>query len=117
MVRKKVKATAVDTEPLLEKGSTRKRLSNAGDLDHATKRARIEERTDYSRWRMRDDEGRQTWHYLEDDEAVKKWPQTSADKYFLGLPLVSVLVHLLCCIPSITNQPGPTGSPRASEGR
>lgn len=91
MVRKKVKTTSAETEPLLEKGSTRKRLSNAGDLDHATKKARVvEEKTDYSRWRMRDDEGRQTWHYLEDDEAAKNWPQTTADKYFLGLPMVRV---------------------------
>jgi lanosterol synthase len=92
MVRRKVNnATASDTEPLLEKGSTRKRFSNAGDVDHAIKRQRPElvERTDYSRWRMRDDHGRHTWQYLEDDEEAKKWPQTYADKYYLGLPLVS----------------------------
>jgi lanosterol synthase len=45
-------------------------------------------RTDYSRWRLLDDGGRQTWEYLETDETVKKWPQSTADKYFLGLPTV-----------------------------
>ncbi|KAF1812174.1 oxidosqualene:lanosterol cyclase [Eremomyces bilateralis CBS 781.70] len=43
------------------------------------------DKTDYSRWRMLDDGGRQTWQYLRTDEEVAKWPQTAADKYFLGL--------------------------------
>ncbi|KAL2863488.1 terpene cyclase/mutase family protein [Aspergillus lucknowensis] len=43
-------------------------------------------KTDYSRWRLLDDDGRQTWHYLESDEECKAWPQSVADKYFLGLP-------------------------------
>lgn len=55
---------------------------------HEAKRPRLEDRTDYTRWRMRDDESRHTWHYLEDDKAIKEWPQTLADKYYLGLPLV-----------------------------
>lgn len=54
----------------------------------AVKRPTLSARTDYTRWRLLDDRGRQTWHYLEDDEDVKKWPQSTADKYFLGLPLV-----------------------------
>ncbi|KAK4239113.1 terpenoid cyclases/protein prenyltransferase alpha-alpha toroid [Achaetomium macrosporum] len=89
MARRKANAAAADTEQVQEKGSTRKRFSNAGDQDHATKRVRpaIEERTDYSRWRLRDDHGRHTWRYLEDDEELQSWPQTLADKYFLGLPL------------------------------
>lgn len=90
MARQKTNAASADTEPLLEKGSTRKRFSNAGDEDHAAKRPRLQDRTDYSRWRLRDDHSRHTWHYLEDDDAAEKWPQTYADKYFLGLPLVSV---------------------------
>ncbi len=45
-------------------------------------------KTDYSRWRLRDDRGRQTWHYLTTDEELKDWPQTTADKYHLGLPIV-----------------------------
>jgi hypothetical protein len=49
-----------------------------------------DEKTDYSRWRLLDDRGRQTWHYLETDERVKKWPQSVADKYHLGMPTVSM---------------------------
>ncbi|PGH07301.1 lanosterol synthase [Blastomyces parvus] len=45
-----------------------------------------DETTDYSRWRLRDDRGRQTWHYLKTDEELKAWPQSIADKYHLGLP-------------------------------
>ncbi|OZJ06194.1 hypothetical protein BZG36_00978 [Bifiguratus adelaidae] len=41
--------------------------------------------TDLSRWRLRVKEGAQTWHYLTEEE-VKTWPQTAADRYFLGLP-------------------------------
>ena len=48
--------------------------------------------TDIHRWRLRDEAGRQTWHYLETDEKVKAWPQSAADKYFLGLPLVSIVL-------------------------
>lgn len=44
--------------------------------------------TDQSLWRLKDDKGRQTWHYLTEEEA-KEWPQSFADKYFLNLPLVS----------------------------
>lgn len=39
---------------------------------------------------MKDDDGRHRWTYLEDDEDVKNWPQSYADKYYLGLPLVSL---------------------------
>ena len=48
----------------------------------------LQERTDYSRWRLLDERGRQTWHYLEHEEEAKEWPQSTADKYFLGLPTV-----------------------------
>ena len=51
-------------------------------------RPELQEKTDYTRWRLLDEAGRQTWHYLEDDEAAKDWPQSVADKHFLGLPLV-----------------------------
>lgn len=47
------------------------------------------EKTDYSRWRLRDDRGCQTWHYLGTDEEIKAWPQSTADKYFLGIGTVS----------------------------
>ncbi len=46
-------------------------------------------KTDHSRWRMRDDDGRHTWHYLETDEELKAWPTTVADRYFLGQETVS----------------------------
>ncbi|KAL8949507.1 MAG: hypothetical protein Q9222_004384 [Ikaeria aurantiellina] len=42
-------------------------------------------RTDPRRWRLLDERGRQTWHYLKSEEEVKSWPQSVADKYFLGL--------------------------------
>ena len=45
-------------------------------------------KTDYSRWRLLDERGRQTWHYLESDEELKTWPQSTADRYHLGLPTV-----------------------------
>ena len=41
-------------------------------------------KTDHSRWRMKNADGRQTWHYLQSDEQVKAWPMTAADKYYLG---------------------------------
>jgi lanosterol synthase len=45
-------------------------------------------RTDYTRWRVKDVDSNHTWHYLEDDKAAEEWPQSYAEKYFLGLPLV-----------------------------
>lgn len=93
MARTKGSAVAkAAPDSVREKGAIKKRTGDVngdGDGDgHTAKRSRIEDRTDYSRWRMRDDESRHTWHYLEDDAEAKKWPQTLADKYFLGLPLV-----------------------------
>lgn len=49
--------------------------------------------TDRTRWRLLDERGRQTWHYLRSDEEVKAWPQSTADKWFLGLDTV--------CCPSV----------------
>jgi hypothetical protein len=48
-----------------------------------------DEKTDYSRWRLLDESGRHTWHYLTTDKEIKAWPQTIADKFHLGLPTVS----------------------------
>ncbi|KAJ0424939.1 terpenoid cyclases/protein prenyltransferase alpha-alpha toroid [Aspergillus carlsbadensis] len=45
------------------------------------------ENLDRSRWRLKNENGRHTWHYLEDDNAARRWPQTLADKYYLGFPL------------------------------
>ncbi|RPB08450.1 terpene synthase [Morchella conica CCBAS932] len=44
------------------------------------------EKTDYTRWRLRSEDGRQTWHYLTTDKELAAWPQSVADKYHLGLP-------------------------------
>ncbi|MCJ1313005.1 Lanosterol synthase (Oxidosqualene--lanosterol cyclase) [Agyrium rufum] len=46
-----------------------------------------DEITDHNRWRLQDIRGCQTWHYLADDEQLKAWPQTIADRYHLGLDL------------------------------
>ena len=64
-----------------KKNLTTSNFKNGQKIDVST-------RTDYSRWRLRDIKGRQTWHYLETDEAMKDWPQSTVDKYFLGLPTV-----------------------------
>ncbi|EZF36198.1 hypothetical protein H109_00030 [Trichophyton interdigitale MR816] len=50
-------------------------------------KAAADQTTDYSRWRLRNDRGTQTWHYLRTDKEVEEWPQTITDKYFLGQPL------------------------------
>jgi lanosterol synthase len=52
------------------------------------------EKTDYTRWRLKDDRGCQTWHYLTSDEEIKAWPQSTADKYFLGLNTVGLRQNL-----------------------
>ncbi|KAI8820421.1 terpenoid cyclases/protein prenyltransferase alpha-alpha toroid [Fimicolochytrium jonesii] len=43
--------------------------------------------TDLTRWRLRSEDGRQTWHYLEDERAASAWPQTHADRYWLDLDM------------------------------
>lgn len=48
-----------------------------------------DQKTDYSKWRLNDEQGRQSWRYLESDEEAAKWPQTTAEKHFLGLDIVS----------------------------
>jgi len=49
----------------------------------------VDLKTDHTRWRMKNVDGRQTWHYLESDDELKAWPMTSADKYYLGMDTVS----------------------------
>ncbi|KAI9844859.1 MAG: Lanosterol synthase (Oxidosqualene--lanosterol cyclase) [Thelocarpon superellum] len=63
-----------------EVSSNRGRPSKAAST-HKT----LDATTEPSRWRLLDEAGRQTWHYLSLDE-VESWPQTVADKYHLGLP-------------------------------
>nr|AFG34073.1 lanosterol synthase [Bipolaris eleusines] len=55
------------------------------DAVGVTKNKHGHEKTDYTRWRLKDDRGCQTWHYLQTDEEMKAWPQSTADKYFIGL--------------------------------
>lgn len=45
-------------------------------------------KTDLARWRLLDERGRQTWHFMTTDDEARAWPQSTADKYFLGLPTV-----------------------------
>jgi lanosterol synthase len=54
--------------------------------------ATILPKTDYARWRLKSERGRQTWHYLETDDGLAEWPQTIYDKYHLGMDLVRSLV-------------------------
>ncbi|KAF9048266.1 terpene synthase [Hymenopellis radicata] len=43
--------------------------------------------TDYSKWRLVVGEGgRHTWKYLKSDQEANEWPQTTLDKFWLGLP-------------------------------
>jgi len=48
-----------------------------------------DQKTDYSRWRLMDEQGRQSWRYLESDEERADWPQTTFEKHFLGLDTAS----------------------------
>ena len=50
-----------------------------------------DQRTDLTRWRLKDDRGRHTWHYLETEEDLKAWPMSTADEYYLGLDTVKPL--------------------------
>ena len=58
-----------------------------GSINHISRT--VDQKTDHTRWRLRDDRGRQTWHYLDNDEELKEWRMTVADKYFLGFDTVS----------------------------
>ena len=71
-------------------GATKRSASQKilNDAAGVTKSNEGDEKTDYTRWRLRDDRGCQTWHYLQSDEEIKAWPQSTADKYFLGLDTV-----------------------------
>lgn len=61
---------------------------------HLTTDKNGDEKTDYSRWRLTDVDSRHTWVYLEDDEENRKWPQSIAEKYHLGLPTVYFTLSL-----------------------
>nr|UPW35109.1 oxidosqualene clavarinone cyclase [Didymella macrostoma] len=67
------------------------RVPKRGAIGHAQvpigckSKANGDEKTDYTRWRLKDDRGCQTWHYLQTEEEVKAWPQSAADRYFMGM--------------------------------
>jgi lanosterol synthase len=70
---------------------------------HVAKDANGDDKTDYSRWRLVDNDGCLRWRYLDSDEEVAKWPQTIYDKHHLGLPTVSKVIpaHMLVFEPNI----------------
>ncbi|MCJ1434287.1 Lanosterol synthase (Oxidosqualene--lanosterol cyclase) [Xylographa pallens] len=64
--------------------------TNGGARNLAIEKVRtaaVDAKTDLNRWRLLDEEGRQTWHYLESEDEIKEWPQSIADRHHLGLPL------------------------------
>ncbi|KAM3507803.1 hypothetical protein MY11210_007006 [Beauveria gryllotalpidicola] len=67
-----------------ETRSARKRTDGSA---RETAKSNVEGKTDYARWRLKDDDSRHTWHYLIDDDELDKWPQSNAEKYYLNLPL------------------------------
>ncbi len=80
-----------------------------------------DKKTDQTLWRLKDDHGRQTWHFLTEEDA-KEWPQSFADKYFLNLPLVSINFDLYPNfitnrLAGCTNTPETHHSPRFGQER
>lgn len=57
------------------------------------KRASSGPRTDLYRWRLQSTEGTHRWKHLDQLDSVKQ-PQSLAEKYFLGLPMVRALFKL-----------------------
>jgi lanosterol synthase len=47
--------------------------------------------TELKNWRLRVENGRQTWHYIENELEQKNWPQTFVDKYWLNIREKEVL--------------------------
>lgn len=73
---------------------SRKRTSDS-ELGFPEK-PKIEAKTDPTRWRIKDDDSRHTWHYLTTKKAAEEWPQSYAEKYYLGLPLVRATTLYSC---------------------
>jgi lanosterol synthase len=54
--------------------------------------------TDYTRWRLHvGDGGRQTWHYLQTDEELERWPQTEVERFWLGMKTVRLWPPFSAC--------------------
>ena len=75
------------TNGATKRGATQKILNASGGVEQVVGEV---EKTDYARWRLKSDRGCQTWHYVDSEEEHKAWPQSTADKYFLGLSTVSL---------------------------
>ncbi|KAI1360132.1 terpenoid cyclases/protein prenyltransferase alpha-alpha toroid [Xylaria arbuscula] len=69
---------------MVQTRSSKKHAEN-GHPRLSTKQPQIADKTDRTRWRLLDESGRLTWHYLENDKAAALWPQSVADKWYLGL--------------------------------
>jgi lanosterol synthase len=66
-------------------------VNRAAKTNAGTVKARggeLESKTNYDWWRLENVRGRQIWKYLESEEERARWPQSIADKYFLGLDTV-----------------------------
>ncbi len=74
------------TNGTAKRGVNQKPLNGSVGVDQAT--ALGDKKTDRMRWRLKDDRGCQTWHYLKTDEEIKAWPQSVADRWFLGMDTV-----------------------------
>lgn len=89
-----VVSTAKDTEMSVRRRGEAKQAN--GSANGSIKREDVVDlKTDHTRWRMKNVDGRQTWHYLESDEELKAWPMTSADKYYLGMDTVGCNIQIL----------------------
>jgi hypothetical protein len=56
--------------------------------------------TDPERWRLELDHGAHSWRYLSERDLKRAAPQSTAEKYFLGLPIVSFpTLHLFIDCP------------------
>ena len=51
---------------------------------------------DASGWRLKVQDGRQTWHYTQDPQ----WPQTFCDQYWLGIHQVNQVDLGQDCFPA-----------------
>ena len=89
-----VVSTANDTEMSVRRRGEAKQAN--GSANGSIKHEDVNDlKTDHTRWRMKNVDGRQTWHYLESDEELKAWPMTSADKYYLGMDTVGCNIQIL----------------------
>ena len=64
---------------------------NAFDVEE---KISTKEATDINCWRLLDERGRQTWHYLDSPEKIKQWPQSIVDKHHISLPLIRQTIYL-----------------------